>query len=206
MYLYCYTLDLRKSAVKKALCDSYEMHRTVMSAYRNIDSDMPRKDMGILYRLVSLNNVSKLYVSSIEQAKYDMPDGFINEIGSPKSLLSVLECFKDGMLLNFDIMAMPAKKIKEGNAKNSKRVFLSKYEDREQWLHKKSSQNGFRVLACIEKNNADNSIKTGGFKSIVFQGTLIITDSSKFKEAYKHGIGAERAFGCGMLLLYKHSQ
>lgn len=203
MYLYCYNLDLRENAVRRALRNSYEMHRTVMSAYRDIDSDAPRKDMGILYRLLSLGNTQRLYVSSREQVKRDMPDGFTNEIGSPKSLLPILESFKDGVVLNFDIMTMPSKKVKSSDAKNSKRVFLCNVEDREEWLKNKATQNGFKVLSFLEKNSEENSIKTGGFKSIVFRGTLMISDSSKFIEAYKHGIGAEKAFGCGMLLLYK---
>lgn len=203
MYLYCYTLDLRSNAVRKALRTAYEIHRTVMSAYRMVDSDNPRKDMGVLYRLYSLGNTQKLYVSSIEKAVNEMPEGFIKEAGSPKNLAPVLESISIGMVLSFDIMTMPSKKVQMPDSKNSKRIFLSKEVDREEWLHKKASQNGFEILTFTEKNSIDNRIKNGNFNSIVFQGTLKIADREKFLNAYKYGIGAEKAFGCGMLLLYK---
>lgn len=202
MYLSCYTLDLRKSAVRRALRNSYEMHRTIMSAFEDIESNQPRKDMGILYRLYSFNRTHKLYVSSLRKPANKMPEGFIEASNSPKNISPVVDKFKENRVFCFDLMAMPSKKVKTVESLNSKRVFLGREVDRRVWLSEKAIQHGFEILSFVEENSIDNRIKQGGFKSVVFKGTLRIKDREKFIKAYKHGIGAEKAFGCGMLLLY----
>ena len=105
-------------------------------------------------------------------------------------------------MLRFNLMAMPSKKVKTDGLKNSKRVFLGKESDRREWLYNKAAQNGFEVLSYIETDKSDNRIKNDcGYKSVVFNGILKITDKEKFYDAYQYGIGAEKAFGCGMLLV-----
>lgn len=203
MYLSCYSLDLKFPEVRRALKNSYEMHRTVMSVFRFSESVVPRKEMGILYRLITSGRTLRLYVYSGEQPLSEMPEGFLNEQGSPKDISGVAEAFIEGRILCFDIMAMPSKKVKTVEGKNSKRIFLGKQEERERWLVTKAEQNGFEVMSFNEENGIDNKIGSGGYQSIVFKGILKITDRGKFCNAYKNGIGAEKAFGCGMLLLSK---
>jgi len=201
MYLSCYILNPRAAEVRRALKSSYEMHRTVMSAFRSNVGDSPRKDMNILYRLVDNGKVHKLYVSSSEQPIKQMPEGFIKVQGSPKDLSHLDNIFDIGQLYSFDLMAAPTKKIDIPGKKNSKRVFLCKLEEREDWLKTKAQQNGFTLLSFCEENQEGNKLKDGYYNSIVFKGTLKVTDKEKFLNAYKKGIGAEKAFGCGMLLL-----
>lgn len=204
MYLSCYELDIKYPEVRRALKNTYEMHRTVMSAFKSVDGTCPRKQMGILYRLVMQGRGYKLYVSSLEKPVFDMPEGFKTVKDSPKDISWIKDTFKNGLKLRFDLMAMPSKKIKVSEQKNSKRVFLGKESDREEWLHSKAAQNGFEVLSFIEQNKEDNKIKSdSGYKSVVFKGVLKITDKDKFYNAYRYGIGAEKAFGCGMLMLSK---
>jgi len=201
MFLSCYILDLRYPEVRRALRNAYEMHRTVMSAFRFIDSKVPRQDMGVLFRLITTGRVCKLYVSSAEKPLSDMPQGFVKQEGSPKEITDIAKSFSEGRVLHFNLMAMPSKKVKVLDCKNSKRVFLGKEADREKWLMDKAMQNGFQVVSFFEQKGADNRIKNGGYQSVVFQGLLRIIDQEKFRNAYQNGIGAEKAFGCGMLLL-----
>jgi len=201
MYLSCYNLDLRSLAVQKAMRNNYEMHRTVMSAFEFIQEEAPRQKMGVLFRIVNLGKVCKLYVSSLEKPIKKMPAGFNEVAGSPKDISGVLDSLTEGSIFCFDFKVMPAKKVRVPEGKNSKRIYLGKAADREEWLLKKAEQSGFKLLSFTEENQAENRIKHGGYKSIVFKGTLQITDKAKFVNAYKYGIGAEKAFGCGMLLL-----
>lgn len=206
MYLSCYNLDISCSEVRRALRNSYEMHRTVMSVFQFNDSGVPRKDMSILYRLVTSGRNCKLYVSSESLPLRDMPAGFNKEPNSPKDIDGIFEAFSEGRTLCFDLMAMPSKKVKSPDCKNSKRVYLGKEAEREEWLYRKAEQNGFEILSFTEENATDNKLKNEGYQSIVFKGVLRIMDKEKFCNAYKSGIGAEKAFGCGMLLLSKPLQ
>jgi CRISPR system Cascade subunit CasE len=201
MYLSCYSLDLRSSEVRRALKSSYEMHRTVMSAFRSDAGEAPRENMNILYRLIVSGKQYRLYVSSAELPISEMPQGFNKLPGSPKDLSRLKDVFDNGQIYCFDLMAAPTKKIDVPSRKNSKRVFLCKREEREAWLRAKAAQNGFELLSFIEETQVDNKLKKGGYNSVVFKGVLKITDKEKFLNAYQKGIGAEKAFGCGMLLL-----
>lgn len=203
MYLSCYNLDISYPEVRKALRNSYEMHRTVMSVFQFNGSGVPRKDMSILYRIVTRGRSCRLLVSSAEKPLGEMPAGFNKEPGSPKDISGVFEAFLEGRTLCFDIMAMPSKKVNSPDSKNSKRVFLGKEAERESWLFKKAEQNGFEILSFSEESAMDNKLKSAGYQSIVFKGVLRIMDKDKFCNAYASGIGAEKAFGCGMLLLSK---
>jgi CRISPR system Cascade subunit CasE len=202
MYLSCYKLDIKYPEVRRALKNTYEMHRTVMSIFESVNDNTPRKKMGILYRLIARGRGYRLYISSLHKPVKEMPKGFNAVNGSPKDISKLINTFKEGMLLRFNLMAMPSKKIRAEGQKNSKRVFLGRESDRQQWLKKKAEQNGFEVLSYIEENKLDNKFNSGsGYKSVVFDGVLKIIDKDKFYSAYQHGIGAEKAFGCGMLLI-----
>lgn len=201
MILSCYTLNLRHGEVRKCLSSAYEMHRTVMSIFPMTGANAPRKDMSILYRVVSDGLIIKLYIFSGETPIKSMPDGFCPVAGSPKDVSDVMDSLTVGRVLHFDIKTMPYKKVTTPGSKNSKRVYLIKEDEREAWLKRKALDNGFEVLTFIEESDASNKIKEGEYRSIVFKGLLRITDSEKLVNAYQNGIGAERAFGCGMLLL-----
>jgi len=130
-----------------------------------------------------------------------MPEGFTPLEGSPKDISHVSAALTEGKLMRFDIMAVPSKKIAVPGSKNSKRVYLIKEDERSAWLKRKAADNGFEVLSFTEESDASNKIKEGEYRSVVFKGLLRITDHEKFAYAYQNGIGAEKAFGCGMLLL-----
>jgi CRISPR system Cascade subunit CasE len=201
MILSCYQLNPRYYEVRKCLADSYELHRTVMSSFPVMDADTPRRKMAVLYRIKTIGRESRLYVTSAIPPVRAMPKGFTPLEGSPKDISHILSRLIEGKLMHFDIMAMPSKKIAVPGSRNSKRVYLIKEEEREAWLKRKATDNGFEVLSFTEESDSSNKIKEGKYRSVVFKGLLKITDREKFVLAYQNGIGAEKAFGCGMLLL-----
>lgn len=205
MILSCYKLDPRFYFVRKCLSSAFEMHRTVMSVFPMTDSSIPRKDMGILYRVISDGRITKLYVSSNEIPIREMPEGFLPLAGSPKDITGILKFLTKDGLFHFNIRVMPSKKVDKPDSKNSKRVYIKDYAQREIWLKRKAHENGFEVLSYNEEDDSLDRLKNGEYRSVVFKGLLKIIDSEKFINAYKNGIGAEKAFGCGLLLLSKPS-
>lgn len=77
------------------------------------------------------------------------------------------------------------------------------------WLSKKSKKKGFTVNTkntivsnfekhILNKLKQHNSIS---FSTIDFEGKLKVNDSEKFIQTLFNGIGAEKGFGCGLLLI-----
>ena len=111
-------------------------------------------------------------------------------------------------MLGFDLLAAPSKKVVEPGMKNSKRKFLSAPEERLRWLLRKAEQNGFELLSQEEVGQTVSAVshkqEKGGFmrfSACRFTGILRITDAEAFQNALCCGIGPEKAYDCGMLLI-----
>ena len=87
-------------------------------------------------------------------------------------------------------------------------MFLWRLEERKVRLQRKSEQNGFSVLSLredpAERIFGSHSAERGGrlyLDSWRYTGTLRITDEDLFRAAVRNGIGSDKAYGLGMLLL-----
>lgn len=76
------------------------------------------------------------------------------------------------------------------------------------WLAKKGMQYGFEIESVSEvapvKVQASHSKERGGsihLNGYHYQGVLRITDKALFKEAVRSGVGPEKAYGFGMLMM-----
>jgi CRISPR system Cascade subunit CasE len=83
---------------------------------------------------------------------------------------------------------------------------LTSPEERGKWLMNKAEQHGFKILwvredgqskAFVRKNNG-LAVHTG----VKFRGELEIINEDKFQKAFCNGIGAGKAYGMGMLMLF----
>ena len=106
-----------------------------------------------------------------------------------------------------------------------KRVELTREEDRLAWLQRQGERGGFElasalVLPAIDdpggrpylNSRADPSPRLFSrkgrgltFGTALFEGTLVIQDSHRFRQAFASGIGPAKAFGCGLLSLARPS-
>lgn len=70
-----------------------------------------------------------------------------------------------------------------------------------EWLKKQGARYGFTVIQAQVANYKENKIRKHGFtvKSVTFEGILQVTNTKKFKQALRQGIGREKAYGCGMV-------
>lgn len=91
-----------------------------------------------------------------------------------------------------------------------KRVIpLNDKESQLNWLNKKAIQNGFKLDSIKIESVTHPPLKRRKGKGnnnfwlnrVDYHGVLTITDVDKFKKALINGVGRERAFGMGLLLL-----
>lgn len=207
MYLSCFTLDVADASVRQCLRDAHDMHRSIMSGFPFVQEEEARLKAQALYRLEG-DGPSKLYVLSACRPDWSrLKPGFRPMAGSPKNLEAMTSALTAGSRLRFDLLAIPAKKTgMEG--RNSKRVFLGDVEERVQWLKRKAEQSGFELVWCREEGQRRSVVAArAGTQSAVhtgmrFCGELIVTDDARFREAFQSGIGAGKAYGMGMLMLF----
>lgn len=196
MFLSKLGMDPRHPSVRQALRDRQDMHRNLASAF----------GIGFLYRLTEQQNEPGLLVLSEKQ-----PDeGRLGSLGyhlvGCRDLSPLRELYGEGAVLRFDLMASPSKKAKEDRAGNSRRVFLTDPELRAAWLKKQGEKYGFDVLE-VHEPRAESTVSvgrsTGAFRlsGVEFSGALRITDPKLFWDAWEKGIGPEKAYGMGLMLL-----
>lgn len=198
MYLSRIKLDRNDPGVRQCLRNCQDMHRSIMKMF-NTD----RKSAGVLFRL-SLENMT-IYMLSCVEPKQCVPGMTIT---GTKDITDFERCISSDDVFDFDILLSPSKKVKEQDVKNSRRRFLRTAEERVQWMERKAEQNGFSIINCQEqkyltmfcKHSSENDGKML-CNTMRYTGTLTLTDKDKFVSAFKSGIGSEKAYGLGMLLL-----
>lgn len=197
-------LDVHNPSVQRALIDCNDMHRNLMKAFDcGVGAD-PRKTVGLLYRLLMERSDARLLVLSNIGGDWSnlAKNGYtcLRE----RSVDALIERFHTGARYGFDLVCVPAKKV-AGEGKNSKRVSLKTAEERRAWLERKAQDGGFRPIFLMEAGTETVSGRRKGqpfsFTAIRMTGSLEVTDPELFAKTYAEGVGSEKAYGMGMLLL-----
>lgn len=84
----------------------------------------------------------------------------------------------------------------------------SRFEAPNVWFDKRVQHLGFRVDECTVENFAWTKFtkpdgNTVEFPELDVAGILRVSDREQFEKSVANGIGDERAYGCGMILLYQ---
>lgn len=202
-------LDLNNPSARQALRNCHDMHRNLMKAFRQAAEEVPRNELGVLYRVSVRKNQVFIYVLSKELPDWMKVAGNGLACVGLKDLSGVEKTIRSGHMLRFNILAATMKKVPvEG--RNSRRIFLKTEEERLNWLEHKASQNGFRLMICKELkqvkqygNKTRDGLDAMYLQGVVFSGVLKVIDTEKFMNAFENGIGAEKAYGMGMLMVSK---
>lgn len=201
MYLSKVLLDMKSPSVRQALINCCDMHRNIQKMFSST-----REEANVLYRVCSNESGYYFYIMSSSpplQTKDSLNNGF--HLMAVKDVSVLEKVFLDGKTFKFNLITTPYKKISDRTVKNSRRIFLKTAEERAEWFYRKGRQYGFDILSLEEQNGntvygkkRNNIIN---FNATKFSGVLCINDSEKFIDAWKNGIGAEKAYGMGMLML-----
>lgn len=202
MILSLLTLDLRSPSVRQSLQDCQDLHRSIMRAF-----DTGRSDAKVLYRLVRSEKNIQVYVQSIAEPQWERIESNGFHCERIKDISRLPESFRTEQALRFSLFACPSKKV-AGEGKNSKRVILRGEEAQLDWLKRQGEKNGFIILeAHISGKGEQLSGKkpSGSFQiaGVPFEGVLQVKDLDAFRKGFESGIGAEKAYGFGMLMVQR---
>lgn len=206
MYLSKISWKLAGKSTYQLVSDCYELHRNIMSAFPNTDGNA-REKFNVLYHLMINDDQAVLLVQSTVEADWLKGFGGITRdvFIKKREIPSAFYDFKNGEPFWFKLVANPSKKIACDGKTNSRRVFLIKDVEQMEWLKRKSEQSGFSLIEeQIKIRQLDNSYgrKKGiVFQKVEFEGMLRVCNEHLFEQAFCKGIGSEKAFGCGMLLI-----
>ena len=194
-------LDLRSPSARQALTDCGDLHRNIQALFGS-----SREDASVLYRAQKNDAGCTVYILSERAPVFDeksLHNGMIP--AGTREMTAVEALFAEERRFRFDLLTMPAKKELDRSRKNSQRRILRDPEERLAWLARKAEQGGFRILSVSEEEGETlRAKKTTGtlyLHTTRFAGALEITDPDRFLDAWKNGIGPEKAYGLGMLMV-----
>ena len=192
MYLSKYRLkvDFGNRMVLNDVINSHQMHRSIQDLFNT-----GREANHILYTR-HYESPAKAFVYIYSDVEPIKENDHFEQIYSNKMNLN----FQDGQECTFYFACSPVKK------NNGKKYELYKDEDRFKWLYRNAKNNGFRIIESEIKKESRLNVKKDGQKEfsvqeVVFTGILQITNVELFQKALKNGIGPEKAYGLGMLMV-----
>lgn len=233
-YLSRLPLNLRDRRVQRDLGNSQALHRRLLDAFPGVTS---RESVNLLYRLEARRSGQVpdyfLLVQSTAEPDWSVVDagylgegeresgGLLTGGAEVKLVRQQLESITASLQFRFRLRANPTRKRhfkdgdvdEEGKARrptgpNGTRIPLIEDAELGEWLRRKGSQHGFRVLGARWQPDAITGDRQRGVKAnatrlthaaIVFDGALEVTDRAEFLNALMHGVGSAKAYGFGLL-------
>lgn len=199
LYLSRLILDLNCRQVRSEIAQPYEMHRTLMHAFKGYavnKEENVRKKCGVLFRadVDDKNSRAVIYVQSIAEPDWSYLDKckhyLLSEEGAPnpvyKNVALSYRGLRKGQTLSFSLRANPTKRIakplKGDDILKGKRVALLREEEQVDWLVRKGTERengcpgGFEILAKAIKERDDD------IKQIVHVNTTIEGKQTGYKK------------------------
>lgn len=172
--------------------------------------DCTREEAGMLYRVIRTDAEIYIYVQSMACPQWNRIEKNGCRCTRMQNISDLTDHFLQDTVFRFSLLACPAKKVK-GESKNSRRVLLRGTEERLDWLKREGEKHGFVLLEAHEaaKEQKLNGTKPSGefsLAGIPFEGVLRINDAEAFQKGFQQGIGPEKAYGFGMLMISKVRQ
>jgi CRISPR system Cascade subunit CasE len=198
MHLTRLQLDLRNAQVRRDLADPYDMHRTLVRAFVQDETQTPPR---FLWRVEPENilHTPVVLVQSVQAAQWSVLEAVRSYL---KQSVQTKQIQLDALIqtqsrYRFRLFANPTV-TREG-----KRYGLVSEDAQLNWLKRQGERLGFEVEAALVTGS--EVLKSHG-KSIhvqraCFEGILVATDSQVLATAVRDGVGPAKAFGCGLLSL-----
>jgi CRISPR system Cascade subunit CasE len=204
MYLSRLVLNERHQTVQRDLGNAHALHQRIMQAFPDEQRESPRADWNVLFRQEPDSSVV-LVQSGIEPTWTHLPPKYLSDrLDHPlevKPFEPQASYLQPGQILQFRLKANPSKRDNQ----TRKLIGLFKEADQLAWLERQASQHGFKLMGVDVVPTANVfGIKTTGkapirLLTVIYQGTLQVTDSALLINAIQQGIGRGRSYGCGLL-------
>lgn len=190
MYISKILLDVSIPLVRSELADLTKFKNTLSSIVNG---------GSFLYRLETIPLDQNGYMQPLvlvseyrpEPAASGKPEGFYSDIETYEYNIPV----RNGMNYKFLVKANPSAKVI---------FFNTEFEGAElqkKWLESESASNGFHLLDCTVKQDGyiSSGEKNTRFLSVVFEGSMKITDENRFRKMLDYGIGRGKEYGLGLV-------
>lgn len=196
-------VNVSDELVKGKLQDSNNWHKLVMSGFNDYfsnDITSLREKYGILFRVEEQISGVTVYVQSSVQPNW-YGKSWVSS-ANVNDLSGILESLSDGALVKFNLLCTPYYADKD----TGKISCFTSTEDKINWLKVKGQYNGFELTSC-EIVPCDKMLcNIGGNPNVNLRmtnlvGTMSITDAIKFRSFVLKGVGRQKAYGAGMLIL-----
>lgn len=192
------------TAAQRKLRDNYAWHQAIWEAFPGRSDE----DRSFLFRVESRDDEITTYVLS--HVEPDRPRWCPVEGWSVKQIKPEFLVHRH---YRFDLRANATRKVTKLTptgtpTKNGRRAVVAGEQELGGWLDRKAGQHGFRVVNSPPLQvdpRTDYPFRKGNISGlhvgVRFRGILEVTDSGRFTEAFRAGIGSAKAFGFGLLLL-----
>ena len=203
MYLSKLYVNIADRKIVYHLDDADFWHKKIMDGF--LDNLEPcsdaRKKLGILFRKEESDKGIIIYVQSLIAPNWYGKSWVKN--AEVKNIDNIIDSFRVGKFINFNLLCTPYYTDEE----TKKIKCFSRKEDKINWLREKEDYNGFKLHICENVYCKQVLRNIGGNKNVSLyltnlQGVIEITDVDKFVEFYKEGVGRQKSYGAGMLMLY----
>ena len=191
MFITIYKLDIEKPLICKALTDVVFMHRQVQKMF-----NAPRCEHQVLWYTESGYLMIKSDIAPVYEGIFGN--------GVTHNVSKMADAWTEGDRFRFRIRTSPSRSV------HGKLHYRKTAEERKEWISRQFLKHGAIVVSCNEISKSNNILtgkenkKDGGnssFTSWNYNGVLEIKDAERFKELYRNGMGSEKAYGSGMLVL-----
>lgn len=206
-------LHARSRDVRRDLASPVELHRTVMRLFPDSlaeDGVGARERLAVLHRIDEdprTHQIVMLVQAKVAPDVSRLAEGYVDENAEPPATRPTSDWarLEAGQRLVFRLRANTTRKIDtktraDGTHSNGKRVPVRGDEARFAWLSRHGDAAGFAVQPG-DVRMAEVTSAGGGktFAGALFDGELVITDTTRFRDALIRGIGPAKAFGYGLL-------
>lgn len=202
MYLTQLRLDPRSAQARRDLADPYDMHRTLVRAFVQDETQPPPR---FLWRLEPGGEWARPTVlvqcaHSPEWSFLEQVRGYLSEPGQPETKsFDPARLVREDADCRFRLVANPTV------TRDGKRHGLTGEDAQIAWLQRQGERAGFRVMAALVTASEAMHCRKGGMRvsllRVCFEGVLQVSDSALLTQALGTGIGPGKAFGCGLLSL-----
>ena len=201
MYLSLLKLNPRSRKAMTEMSRPYELHRSLMKAFRDKGSGGPGR---VLFRLDidrKDGNISVL-VQSEKKPDWMALNGqgsFLLEEPQTKSYEPAVAV---GQMLYFRLRANPTIK------RSGKRLGILREGDQIEWFRRKAKEAGFDIvsLTVVPEGMAHDKMTDGvaskhdlSLFSVRFDGILKVIESHIFRQTLERGVGSGKGLGFGLL-------
>lgn len=212
MYLTRMYLNTRRSGAQRLLASPQRMHAAVESGIppgRHLASRT-------LWRVDTGTNATTLFIVSSSEPDLshiaEQAGWRTGEVWQTLKYAPLLDSLAAGQRWAYRLTANPTRREKVGGrADASRRVAHTTVEAQQQWLSQRSVAAGFRVgpaesedALSITGRRALRFQRRGcpvTVSAVTFEGVLTVLDPHRLRSTLVDGIGAAKAYGCGLLTL-----